>query len=634
MQEKQRQVYDLLEITNRQFNECNALYHAVAQRYGLSDAAFWVLYALRTTHEPQTQNRMAAEWGQPKQTLNSAVAAMVKKGLVELCPGNGAHSGKIVTLTDEGRALAARTVEPVIAAEQQAMTHQGLAEVEQNCRLTQRYLECLRQEFEKIAREGPGMPGPQAVEKRMFGRPMVAPTSVFTAKTGAFMSKSNRIQLSDHFTTGRLLKFTASPIIMMIFTSIYTIVDGFFVSNYAGKTAFTALNLIYPYLQMLGCLGFMIGTGGSALVAMTLGAGDEKRANRLFSMLVVATAVLGVLFSAFGLALLEPVAVLLGATPELLPSCLLYGRILLTFQTAFMLQYLFQSFFIAAEKPKLGLCFTVAAGATNMVLDFVLVGVAGLGLVGAASATVISQMVGGVAPIFYFIRRRPGCRLYFTKPLFSLWELFKACTNGASELMTNISMSLVSALYNIQLLKLFGADGVAAYGVLMYVGFVFAAVFIGYSQGTAPIVSYHFGADNKDELKNLLRRSVTIIAVAGVAMLAASELLAGPLAKIFVGYDAGLLALTIHGMKLYSISFILSGFNIFGSAFFTALNNGAASAAISFLRTLLFQIVSILTLPLLIGVDGIWLAVVAAEPLALVCTAGFIVWGRRKYGYM
>lgn len=448
------------------------------------------------------------------------------------------------------------------------------------------------------------------------------------------MSKSNQIQLSDHFTTGRLLKFTASPIIMMIFTSIYTIVDGFFVSNCAGKTAFTALNLIYPYLQMLGCLGFMIGTGGSALVAMTLGMGDEKRANRLFSMLAVATVGMGAIFSVIGLALLRPVALLLGATPELLPSCLLYGRILLTFQTAFMLQYLFQSFFIAAEKPKLGLFFTVAAGATNMVLDFVLVGVAGLGLAGAASATVISQMVGGVAPIFYFAKRRPGCRLYLTKPLFSLRELFKACTNGISELMTNISMSLVGALYNMQLLKLFGADGVAAYGVLMYVGFVFAAVFIGYSQGTAPIVSYHFGADNKDELKNLLRKSAGIIAVAGVAMLTSSELLAEPLAKIFVGYDAGLLALTTHGMKLYCISFILSGFNIFGSAFFTALNNGTVSAAISFLRTLLFQVVSILTLPLIIGVDGIWLAVVAAEAMALVCTGGFVVRGRKKYGYL
>ena len=462
------------------------------------------------------------------------------------------------------------------------------------------------------------------------------------------MSKSNQIQLSDHFTTGRLLKFTASPIIMMIFTSIYTIVDGFFVSNCAGKTAFTALNLIYPYIQMLGCLGFMIGTGGSALVAMTLGMGDEKRANRLFSMLAVATVGIGAIFSVIGLALLRPVALLLGATPELLPSCLLYGRILLTFQTAFMLQYLFQSFFIAAEKPKLGLFFTVAAGVTNMVLDVVLVGMLHGGVEGAAIATFISQAVGGVLPVFYFLNKRSTSsihlgraqwnggviRLYFTKPLFSLRELFKACTNGISELMTNISMSLVGALYNMQLLKLFGADGVAAYGVLMYVGFVFAAVFIGYSQGTAPIVSYHFGADNKDELKNLLRKSAGIIAVAGVAMLTSSELLAEPLAKIFVGYDAGLLALTTHGMKLYCISFILSGFNIFGSAFFTALNNGTVSAAISFLRTLLFQVVSILTLPLIIGVDGIWLAVVAAEAMALVCTGGFVVRGRKRYGYL
>ena len=445
---------------------------------------------------------------------------------------------------------------------------------------------------------------------------------------------NQRIQLSDHFTTSRILRFAASPIIMMVFTSIYSVVDGFFVSNFAGKQAFAAVNLIMPFLQAFGCIGFMLGTGGSALVAMTLGTGNKKRANELFSMLVCATAVLGVIFTVVALLVLRPAAVLLGATAELLDDCILYGTIITVFQTAFMLQFLFQSFFITAEKPKLGLFFTVAAGLTNMVLDFVLVGVAGFGLAGAASATVISQMVGGVAPIFYFAKRRSGCRLYFTKPLFSLRELFKACTNGVSELMTNISMSLVSALYNMQLLKLFGADGVAAYGVLMYVGFVFAAVFIGYSQGTAPIVSYHFGADNKDELKNLLRKSAGIIAVAGVAMLTSSELLAEPLAKIFVGYDAGLLTLTTHGMKLYCISFILSGFNIFGSAFFTALNNGTVSAAISFLRTLLFQVVSILTLPLIIGVDGIWLAVVAAEAMALVCTGGFVVRGRKRYGYL
>ena len=447
------------------------------------------------------------------------------------------------------------------------------------------------------------------------------------------MSKSNQIQLSDHFTTGRLLKFTASPIIMMIFTSIYTIVDGFFVSNCAGKTAFTALNLIYPYIQMLGCLGFMIGTGGSALVAMTLGMGDEKRANRLFSMLAVATVGIGAIFSAIGLALLRPVALLLGATPELLPSCLLYGRILLTFQTAFMLQYLFQSFFIAAEKPKLGLFFTVAAGVTNMVLDFVFVGVMGLGITGAAAATVISQLIGGIGPMFYFARPGNGSLLHFVRPVFSGKALLKACTNGSSELMTNLSASLVGALYNWQLLRLGGADGVAAYGVIMYVSFFFAAIFIGYAQGCAPVVSYHYGADNTDELKNLLRISLRVIAVGGVAMLCFSELLAAPLSRFFVGYDAELLELTTLGMKLYSLSFLLCGFNIFGSAFFTALNNGIVSAVISFLRTLVFQVTAILVLPHLLGMNGIWLSVVAAEIAALFVNAFFLVKNRKKYQY-
>ena len=447
------------------------------------------------------------------------------------------------------------------------------------------------------------------------------------------MSKSNQIQLSDHFTTGRLLKFTASPIIMMIFTSIYTIVDGFFVSNCAGKTAFTALNLIYPYIQMLGCLGFMIGTGGSALVAMTLGMGDEKRANRLFSMLAVATVGIGAIFSAIGLALLRPVALLLGATPELLPSCLLYGRILLTFQTAFMLQYLFQSFFIAAEKPKLGLFFTVAAGVTNMVLDFVFVGVMGLGITGAAAATVISQLIGGIGPMLYFARPGNGSLLHFVRPVFSGKALLKACTNGSSELMTNLSASLVGALYNWQLLRLGGADGVAAYGVIMYVSFFFAAIFIGYAQGCAPVVSYHYGADNTDELKNLLRISLRVIAVGGVAMLCFSELLATPLSRFFVGYDAELLELTTLGMKLYSLSFLLCGFNIFGSAFFTALNNGIVSAVISFLRTLVFQVTAILVLPHLLGMNGIWLSVVAAEIAALFVNAFFLVKNRKKYQY-
>ena len=446
------------------------------------------------------------------------------------------------------------------------------------------------------------------------------------------MSK-DRIQLSDHFTTGRLLRFVASPIIMMIFTSVYCVVDGFFVSNFAGKTAFSALNLIYPFLQAFGCLGFMVGTGGSALVAMTLGTGDKKQADNLFSMLAASTIVMGIVSTIIGWFLLEPAAQLLGATPELLPKCLMYGRILLVFQTAFMMQFFFQSFFITSEKPKLGLAFTVLAGLTNIVLDFLLVGVLRGGIVGAASATVISQMVGGIGPMFYFFNRKNSSLLHFVRPKFSAKALGNACANGSSELMTNLSASLVSALYNLQLMKLIGADGVAAYGVLMYVGFIFASVFIGYAQGCAPVVSYHYGADNTDELKNLLRISLRVIAVGGVAMLCFSELLAAPLSRFFVGYDAELLELTTLGMKLYSLSFLLCGFNIFGSAFFTALNNGIVSAVISFLRTLVFQVTAILVLPHLLGMNGIWLSVVAAEIAALFVNAFFLVKNRKKYQY-
>ena len=417
---------------------------------------------------------------------------------------------------------------------------------------------------------------------------------------------NQRIQLSDHFTTSRILRFAASPIIMMVFTSIYSVVDGFFVSNFAGKQAFAAVNLIMPFLQAFGCIGFMLGTGGSALVAMTLGTGNKKRANELFSMLVCATAVLGVIFTVVALLVLRPAAVLLGATAELLDDCILYGTIITVFQTAFMLQFLFQSFFITAEKPKLGLFFTVAAGLTNMVLDFVFVGVMGLGI---------------------------GSLLHFVRPVFSGKALLKACTNGSSELMTNLSASLVGALYNWQLLRLGGADGVAAYGVIMYVSFIFAAIFIGYAQGCAPVVSYHYGADNTDELKNLLRISLRVIAVGGVAMLCFSELLAAPLSRFFVGYDAELLELTTLGMKLYSLSFLLCGFNIFGSAFFTALNNGIVSAVISFLRTLVFQVTAILVLPHLLGMNGIWLSVVAAEIAALFVNAFFLVKNRKKYQY-
>ena len=441
-----------------------------------------------------------------------------------------------------------------------------------------------------------------------------------------------RIQLSDHFSYGRLIRFTLPSIVMMIFTSIYSVVDGLFVSNFVGKTPFAAINLIMPILIILGALGFMIGTGGSAIVAKTLGEGDPVRANRYFSMLVYTTVVGGAVLAAAGELSLPLVSELLGAEGAMLQDCLLYGRIILAALPAFMLQNVFQSFMITAEKSRLGLAVTVAAGLTNMVLDFVFIVPLGWGLAGAAIATAISQVIGGAVPIVYFARKNDSL-LRLTKAKFEGRILLRTCTNGSSELMSNISASIVTMLYNFQLMRLAGEDGIAAYGVVMYVNFVFSAIFIGYSIGAAPVIGYHYGAQNHAELKNLFRRSLVLVVISGVAMTVLAELLAQPLTHVFVGYDAGLYALTVRGFMLYSISFLVSGVNIFGSAFFTALNNGLVSAAISFLRTLVFQVAAVLLLPLLLGIDGIWLAIVTAELLALAVTLVFFIVKRKQYHY-
>ena len=443
----------------------------------------------------------------------------------------------------------------------------------------------------------------------------------------------NTIRLSDHFTVRRLLRFVAPSIVMMVFTSIYSVVDGLFVSNFAGKTPFAAVNLIMPVLMGLGTVGFMIGTGGSALVGMTLGLGEKERANRLFSMLTAAGAAGGVVLSVLGLVFLRPAAYALGARGEMLEQCVLYGAVMLVFQTFFILQIVFQSFFVTAEKPKLGLAVTVAAGLTNIVLDALLVGVFRMGVAGAAAATGVSQLVGGAFPLWYFARRNSSL-LRFARPEKDWRALVRACANGASELMTNLSSSLVTALYNVQLMRFAGEDGVAAYGVIMYVNFIFNAIFYGYSIGSAPVFSYHYGAGGRDELKSLLRKSLALTAVCGAFLTLAAEASAGPLSRIFVGYDAALCAMTTRGFQLYALSFLVVGFNIFGSAFFTALNNGAVSAAISFVRTLVFQLLSIWLLPVWWGLDGVWLAVVAAELLALAVTASLFAANRRRYGYL
>ena len=438
------------------------------------------------------------------------------------------------------------------------------------------------------------------------------------------------IQLSDHFDTKRLLRFALPSILMMVFTSVYGVVDGFFVSNFVGKTPFAAVNFIMPFLMILGALGFMLGTGGSALMGKLLGEENREKANQVFSLLIYVTLMAGVVIAAAGMLIIRPVALLLGADLTMADDCVLYGRIILLGLPALMLQFEFHSFFVTAEKPQLGLYVTVASGVMNMVLDGVLIGLLGWGIPGAAIATVMSQVVGGFLPLLYFARKNTSL-LRLGRTRFDWPSLRKALTNGSSEFVSNISMSVVGMLYNGQLMKYAGEDGVAAYGVLMYVTMIYLAVFIGYSVSTAPVVSFHFGARDKAELTNLLRRSLGIIGAVSVFMLLLSEALARPLAHIFVGYDEELMAVTLHAFRIYSFTFLLCGVPIFGSSFFTALNDGLTSALISFLRTVVFQVAAVLLLPLLFGLDGIWYSLIVAELAAAAVTVFF--WVRKREVY-
>ncbi len=443
-----------------------------------------------------------------------------------------------------------------------------------------------------------------------------------------------RIQLSDHFTFGKLIKFTLSSIAMMIFTSIYSVVDGFFVSNFAGKTPFAAVNLIMPVLMILGTVGFMFGTGGTAIVAKTYGEGDKEKANRYFSLFVYVAFVLGITLAILGFAFIRPVASLLGASGELLENCVVYARIILPALPFFVLQVMFQSFFVAGEKPHLGLIVTISSGVTNMILDAVLVILLPqeYKLAGAGIATAMSQTVGGVVPLFYFFRRNSSI-LRLGKTKFDGKAILKACTNGSSEFMSNISMSIVGILYNMQLMRYAGENGVAAYGVMMYVSMIFSAAFVGYSIGTAPIIGYHDGARNYPELKGLLRKSLIMIGIFGAGMVVSAELLAVPLSNIFVGYDAELMDMTVSGFRIFALSFAFMGFGIFASGFFTALNDGVTSAVISFLRTLVLQSAAVMLLPMLWGINGVWISIVVAEAMAVVLGTVFLAAKQKKYHY-
>lgn len=441
------------------------------------------------------------------------------------------------------------------------------------------------------------------------------------------------IQLSDHFNYRRLFRFTLPSIVMMIFISIYGVVDGLFVSNFVGKTPFAAINLVMPFIMILGGVGFMIGTGGSALVSKTMGQNEPEKANRIFSMMIELTLLVGALLSIVGIVFIEPIARLFGASEAMLPECVLYGRIVLAFNAAFMLQNVFQAFLVTAERPHMGLYVTVAAGVTNMVLDALFIAVFKWGVAGAAIATGLSQCVGGLIPLIYFIRPNKS-PLHLKLAALQLPPILQACANGSSELMSNISGSLVSIAYNAQLMKYAGENGVAAYGVLMYVQFIFVAIDVGYAVGCAPIVGYHYGAQNHGELKNMLRKSLFLMSISGVVLTLLAAALAAPLARLFVGYDQALFDMTRHAFRLFSLSFLLAGINIYVSSFFTALNNGAVSAIVSFLRTLVFQMLCVLVLPIFFGIDGIWWAMAVAEVFAFILSLSFLIVKRNKYHYM
>ncbi len=447
------------------------------------------------------------------------------------------------------------------------------------------------------------------------------------------MIKGNSIQLSAHFTYKKMFRFVLAPICTMLFTSIYGIVDGFFVSNYVGNTAFASLNLVMPYIMMIASVGFMFGSGGNALVSLHLGLGEKKKANEYFSLIVYTLIGIGVVLAAVSFFLASSISRLLGASEAMLPYGVLYLRINMIDIVFYMLQNLFQNFLITAEKPRTGFAITLIAGCTNMLLDWILVGICGLGIAGAAWATVTSQIVGGIVPFTYFLVSKSSI-LKLTGTRFEARVIAKTCGNGVSEFLSNVSASIVGFLYNLQLLHYVGENGVSAYGVIMYVSFAFVAIYIGYSMGVAPIIGFNYGAENKSELQNIFRKSVTILGITNITMFVMAEVLTVPMAKIFVGYNQTLNELTIRGMRIYSVAFLVMGFNVFASAFFTALSNGKISAIISVTRTLILQLIMIYIMPMILGVDGLWAVVIAVEGISLIVTVYYILKNRKNYGYM
>ena len=590
-------------IYNGLQKESNQLYRLLSKHYGISDSECWILYVLREEGRPLTQTELCNTLYLSKQTVNSALKSLEADGYIRLECASGNRRSKNIHLTEAGLALAMRTVDNVFNGGTGFSSSFGIR-----------------------ARRDP-FPWAKTPEPAARGGMQAFIRKIFWRIT--FM----QIRLSDHFSYRKLLRFTLPSIVMMIVASIYSVVDGLFVSNLVGDLALSAVNIIFPATMIIGAAGFMLGTGGSAIVARTLGEGDHELANRYFSMIIYSVIILGVILSVACAIFIEPIARLSGASDLLMDDCIAYGRIMMLGSAAFMLQVSFQSFLVVAEKPHMGLVLSISAGLTNMVLDYVFIAVFEMGVVGAALATVAGYCVGGLIPLVYFFRASPD-RLCLSKTQFYPKEFLHTCTNGSSELMSNISASIVGILFNIQLMRIIGEAGVAAHSVMMYVDFVFIAAFLGFSVGSAPIVSYHYGAANHSELKNVFRKSITIIAVTSVVMVLISELLSRPLSFAFVGYDAALLDMTVHGFRLFALCYFFCGINIYASAFFTALSNGIISAFISFMRSLVLRGGLVLLMPIWLGLDGVWTSVIAAEALGACIAVCFFMMQRHKYHYL
>ncbi|MBQ5934556.1 MAG: polysaccharide biosynthesis C-terminal domain-containing protein [Bacteroidales bacterium] len=442
-----------------------------------------------------------------------------------------------------------------------------------------------------------------------------------------------KIALHGHYGYRRLVRSSIPSIVMMLVGSIYSVVDGLFVSNFVGTTAFAALNVIWPAVMIIGALGLMVGTGGTALVSMTKGMGEAERANVLFSMLIRFTILIAVVFMVPLYLLMEPLARMLGAEGEMVHQCVIYGRICTVGLPGFMLQMCFQSFYMTAEKPQLGTIMSIVCAVTNIALDALFIVVFHWGLAGAAAASMTACFVGGFFPLWYFRSRFNNSSLRLVRAPFERKPILKASSNGLSEYVGNISWNVLAICYNLQLLKMMGENGVAAYSVLLYYGYIFAAVFFGYNLTVTPIIGYNYGAEDKAELRSLLRHSIFLLLGLGSLMTLVSELLAEPAARLFVGYDPELSALTKHAIRLYMLSFFIAGVNIFTSSWFTGLNNGKVSAVVSFIRNLVFELGFVFLLPVLIGPDGIWLAVDAADFCCLILSAALILAYRKRYGY-